>query len=66
MTTTTEAGWITTLRAQGFSVGQDRAGFYRWIHPTQTSARQALTEGDAWAGARTFYNLTRGLKGEAI
>ena len=55
----TEAGWITQLRTEGFSVGQDREGFYRWITPKQTSMHKAVTEGDAWAAARTHRNLTR-------
>lgn len=56
------AGWIQQLRDAGYSVGQDRNGFYVWITQAQTSMSKKLTEGDAWAAARTHHNLTRSLK----
>ena len=55
-----EPTWITALRNAGYSVGQDRNGFYVWITQGQTSMSKKLTEGDAWAAARTHHNLTRG------
>ena len=56
--TNSEPNWISALRAAGYSVGQDRNGFYVWITQAQTSLSKKLTEGDAWAAARTHYNLT--------
>jgi hypothetical protein len=51
--------WIRQLRAEGYSVGQDREGFYHWITPGHTSPRKRPTEGDAWAAARAYRNDTR-------
>lgn len=53
---------ISALRSQGYSIGQDRFGTYVWITPKQTSLSKCQTEAEAWAKARTHYNLTRGLQ----
>lgn len=54
-----QPGWIAQLRAEGYSVGQNREGFYHWISPQRTSIAPWLTEGDAWAAARFQRNDTR-------
>lgn len=61
---TDQPAWIAQLRAEGYSVGQNREGFYQWITPRHTSVRRLATEGDAWAAARAYRNETRPDKSE--